>query len=403
MACWRFAPPLIAVLAGLSFGCRDLGPHIAGQDQSTWVTEPEFRFGNTPEGVYFTQPLVRVDPGRNRVLALDGMEVSVWTRTGDLLFVVGGAGDGPGEFRRPGALFVHADGGFTVPEQYGARMTRFAANGELLEAEQGPGGLVSYQGFPVVVASSGNGIFLGHASVPTGLEVGMAGGKAIDQRPVVRVQEAEPGQWQPPEPLLWQDVRNRTQNVQLEDGSGLFTAQPFGDWDEVAYEPGAVVAVRRNTEPGQVDLIEVSATGDTVWHRRLRFEPRPLTSEIIEHTTEEIIRDFAASADVPLAELRSAYYESLYQPEHIPPVKWKPVLAASGEVWLLSTETADTLSVYHVVGRGTTDEPLRRVLLPGEMYVTDATSTHVWGVLRDETDVPYVVGRRLVERSSAES
>jgi len=147
---------------------------------------------------------------------------------------------------------------------------------------------------------------------------------------------------------------------------------------------------------GEVDLVEVSATGDTVWHRRLQFEPRLLTSQVIEHTTEEIIERFSAMPDVSAPRLRAAYYESLYQPEYIPPVEGKPVLAASGDVWLASTEVADTFSVYYVVGRGSTNEPPRRVLLPEGMYVTDATSTHVWGFLRDETDVPYVVGRRLV-------
>ena len=77
--------------------------------------------------------------------------------------------------------------------------------------------------------------------------------------------------------------------------------------------------------------------------------------------------------------LRAAYYESLYQPEYIPAVEGRPVLAASGDVWLASTEAADTFSVYYVVDRGTANEPPRRVLLPEGMYVTDATSTMCGG------------------------
>ncbi len=401
MKYWRLATPLIGTLAGLGVGCRDQEPSAIGQFQSTWVTEPEFRFGNTPDGVYFTRPLARVDPVRNRTLVLDGMEVSAWTHTGDLLFVVGGEGDGPGEFRRPGALFVHDDGRFTVPDQYGSRMTHFAANGELLEAELGPRRTgISYQGFPLVLASSKDGIFLGHPSTPAGLEVDIPGATRIDQQPVVRVQETEPGQWQPPEPLLWRDIRNRTQDVNLGDGSGVYLTQPFGDWDEVVFEPGAVVVVRRNRGPGAVDLVEVSATGDTVWHRHLQFEPRLLTSQVIEQSTEEMIQSLSKMPDVSVPRLRTAYYESLYQPEYIPAVKGKPVLTTSGEVWLASTEVADTFSVYYVVRRDTTNEPPRRVLLPEGMYVSDATSTHVWGFLRDDTDVPYIVGRRLVEWSA---
>jgi hypothetical protein len=399
MTYWRLAPPLIATVA-VGVGCRDQAPSVIGQLQSTWVTEPEFRFGNTPEGVYFTRPYARVDPARNRALVLDGVEVSAWTNAGDLLFVVGGEGDGPGEFRRPGLLFVHDDGGFTVPDQYGSRMTHFAANGQLLEAELGPGGQISYQGFPLVLVSARNGIFLGHASIPLGLEEGVPGTEPMHQHPVLRVVQSDSGQWQPPEPLLWLDVRNRVQNVQLTESRGFYRAQPFGDWDEIAYEPGAVVAVRRNRGLGEVDLVEVSTTGDTVWHRRLQFEPRLLTSQVIEHTTEEIIRDYSARRDASVTRVRAAYHESLYRPEYVPAVEGKPVLAASGEVWLASTEAADTFSVYYVVRRGTTNEPPRRVLLPEGMYVSDATSTHVWGFLRDDTDVPYIVGRRLVEWSA---
>lgn len=398
----RLSPALVAALAAAS-GCRDEGLPTVVQEQSQWVTEPEFRFGNTPDGVYFTRPYARADPARNRVLVLDGVEVSAWTHTGYLFFVVGGQGDGPGEFRRPGLLFVHDDGGFTVPDQYGSRMTHFAATGELLQAEQGPGGRISYQGFPLALASAQDGIFLGHASIPVGLEEGIPGVEPMVQHPVLRVQESEPGHWQPPEPLIWLDVRNRAHNVEFDDGSGVYTAQPFGDSDLVAFEPGAVVAVRRNRGPGVVDVVEVSAIGDTVWHRSLQFEPRLLTPQVIEHRTEEIIRDLSAMPDVSVSQVRAAYYESLYQPEYVPAVEGKPVLAASGEVWLASTEVADTFSVYYVVRRDTTNEPPRRVLLPEGMYVSDATSTHVWGFLRDDTDVPYIVGRRLVEWSGAES
>ena len=162
------------------------------------------------------------------------------------------------------------------------------------------------------------------------------------------------------------------------------------------------MAVQRNIGPGEVDLVEVSATGDTIWHRRLQFEPRQLTPHVIEHRAETLIKDYAAMGDVSIGKLRAAYHESLYQPQYVPAVEGKPVLAASGEVWLASTEAADTFRVYYVVDRGMTNEPPRRVLLPEGMYVTDATSTHVWGYLRDETDVPYIVGRRLVKWSGAE-
>ena len=73
MGSWRFAPPLIVVLVA-AVACRDQEPPVTAQAQSQWVTEPEFR--NTPDGVYFTLPLARVEPLRNRIS--DATSTHVW-------------------------------------------------------------------------------------------------------------------------------------------------------------------------------------------------------------------------------------------------------------------------------------------------------------------------------------
>ena len=59
----------------------------------------------------------------------------------------------------------------------------------------------------------------------------------------------------------------------------------------------------------------------------------------------------------------------------------------------------DTLIVWYSVERGDDESPPQRVLLPDWLVLLDATDTHVWGVWRDELDINYVVGRRLVRRS----
>lgn len=43
---------------------------------------------------------------------------------------------------------------------------------------------------------------------------------------------------------------------------------------------------------------------------------------------------------------------------------------------------------------------MRRVLLPEWLEIEDATDTHVWGVRRDDLDLPRVTGRRLVRAGS---
>lgn len=91
--------------------------------------------------------------------------------------------------------------------------------------------------------------------------------------------------------------------------------------------------------------------------------------------------------------------KSIHVPgEHLPAVKGL-FTASSGQVWLLSHETANTMKVWYSVERGDDESPPRRVLLPDWFVLLDATDTHVWGVWRDELDINYVVGRRLVPRS----
>ena len=98
----------------------------------------------------------------------------------------------------------------------------------------------------------------------------------------------------------------------------------------------------------------------------------------------------------PYLATRRAVEEALYEPEYVPAARSIFQLAASGDVWLSTWETLDTLRVWYSVRRGDeTNEP-RRVLLPEWFSVLDATETHVWGVRTDSLDVPYVVGRRLV-------
>ena len=99
------------------------------------------------------------------------------------------------------------------------------------------------------------------------------------------------------------------------------------------------------------------------------------------------------------ASARKDIEKSIHVPgEYLPAVKVL-TMASSGQVWILSHETVDTLDVWYSVERGDDESPPRRVLLPDWFLVLDATDTHVWGVWRDELDINYVVGRRLVPRS----
>lgn len=307
--------------------------------------------------------------------------------------------EGPGEFVSLGDLFVEADGSFSVQETSRSRFTYFTSGGELIRAVRGPGTTVGYQGFVVELhRPNEDGVYLGLPRFPPELEVGTNGIRPVERQPVLRV-GGSGGEWNEPEPLLWLDRRNRTHVTRLPNGDEMYGAQPFGDPDQVRFEPGAAVVMRLNEVPGAVELIEVSTEGDTVWHQHLRLEPRRLTPRMVTEATEATLDRWAGMfPEMPRTRLRQIYEGGLRKPEFVPPVEGPPILASSGEVWLRTTERSDTLRAYYVVRRGDVGGDPRRVLLPERMWLNDATRTHVWGVVPDALERPHVVGRRLVLR-----
>ncbi len=374
-------------------------------EQLVWVTEAEYQFGDAPEkDVFFSWPYVVADPERNRVFAVDAANsrVSVWTPEGSLLFAVGRKGEGPGEFVSPGSLFVDTEGSFLVQEAARFRFTYFTAEGELLRAVQGPGRGLSYQGFGLQLhAPSDDGVYLGVPRFPANLEVGTTGVQHLDRQPILRVRTSGTDEWVDPEPLLWLNRRNRTHVIRFPDGGEVYGAQPFGDPDQVQFEPGRAVVMRQKGVPGAVELIEMSAEGDTVWHRELRFGPRRLTPIMVTEAAQVMLDMLAQRMpDAPKMGLRDIYEEGLYRPEYVPPVEGPPVLTSSGEVWLRTAERSDTLRVHYAVRRGDLSGDPRRVLLPEWLWISDVTATHVWGVMLDSMSVPHIVGRRLVSRPS---
>ncbi len=370
------------------------------QAQDVWVTQADHEFGDAPEeDVTFSWPSIVVDPDRNRILAMDGFRVSAWTPTGSLLFAVGQRGEGPGEFRTPpGNLFVEPNGDFSVQEGNQSRYTYFSASGELLRTVQGPAPRLSYQGLGVTLHyPDRDGTYLGTPQVPMAVEVGGDGRAPMERQPILRVAESGSDEWDGPDPVFWLDRGNRTLVMQLPGGGEMFGAQPFGDPDQVAFEPGRAVVVSQKGEPGEVELIEFGATGDTVWHRRLEFEPRRLTRQMVDAAAGAMVDVLNQSApETPRARLRQAFDEGLYRPAFAPPIEGPPILTSTGEVWLRSTELSDTLRAYTVIARGDLSSEPRRVLLPEGMWVHDATETHVWGVSLGVADVPRIVGRRLL-------
>ena len=389
----RIAPLALLLLAA----CGDHASRSADQPNAHWVSEPAFRIGDalTGDALFGFIPSLRVSPDGRRVYVLEPYEakVSVWTPDGRRLFDVGGTGEGPGDFMLPYRIHL-GDSWFYVRDQ--SRFTYFSDDGAVLRTVPNPPTSVSYQGFPIRVnAHLADGSFLGRPSIPASIEMGHWGDDPMDTKPLVWIRETSGG-WKQGF-VFWRNIRNATLAVPQGNDLHGFTGQPFTDADQYWEDPdaGTVVVARSAGEhlgPGEADLLEVSATGDTVWERHLQFEPIQLTRPMVEAA----IDDWNSDMDEPNP--RDVVEGALYLPEHLPAVRIFR-LTSSGNVWLQTHEQQDTLSVWYSLERGDNESPPRRVLLPPGFELMDATDTHVWGVWKDELDINYVVGRRLIPAS----
>ena len=396
----RFGPSrVLPWLSCLSFACGGDGTGSAGPAPSFWITEAEYRFGDAPErDVLFSRAELRVDTLRNRVLVVDyrNLQVSAWSPRGDLLFKVGRRAINPGEFEFTNAFFVDP-GSFSVLRARGSRVIRYSASGELEATAHGPPPTLRFEGFELSLYSVKDGTYLGLPWVMPEIEIGVPGTVSFSRQPLLRVRSAGEGRWHDPEPIFWLDFSNRKLAGRLPDGRWVVLAQPFGDADQVRIEPGSAVVMRLKDGPGAVELIEVNALGDTVWQRRLQFEPLALTGQMIDDYVERHVEGYAPSFHHRASprELRQMFHDALYKPEYLPAAD-RLYVTASGDVWLRTLERLDTLRTHYVVRRGESDAEPRRVLLPEWLVVHDATETHVWGVWPNWGGRPQVVGRRLV-------
>ena len=391
---WRVveATVLFGLVACDGAGRTTDGLRVGGH----WITEAEYQIG--ADTTFSWVPYLRVTADGHRVFVVEPNtgSVTVWTPEDSLIFAVGRRGEGPGEFIMPYRLHIHDDGSFYVRDFQ--RFTYFSATGELVRTVAGPPALVSYQGFRVQAdALLQDGSYLGRPEIGAAVRQGWQGDPPLVQEPLLRVGESE-GEWLHPETIFLLNIRNDQLGFEL-SGTDNYTAQPFSDADMFRFDPGGqgpVVVVRR-ADPGVVELLELSAEGDTIWQRRLDFEAVRLPAEMVAAEVRRIAEMFSQmGVQTPYLATRRAVEEALYEPEYVPAARSIFQLAASGDVWLGTWETRDTLRVWYSVRRGDeTNEP-RRVLLPEWFSVLDATETHVWGVRTDSLDVPYVVGRRLV-------
>lgn len=364
----------------------------------SWETEFVDEFGDRFEGEALFGFINDVRPSADgsRVHVLDGMasEVTIWSPDGTLVRRLGRSGQGPGEFLEPEDL-VLMDDRFYVADQ--RRFTTFTLDGEVM-ATDAPPASVSWRGFRFLNEGMfADGSFVVFPQVPAMIVSGATGDDPVDRIPLLRISRDGDAWGLDTLAIISYEgfaVPFSVPGYPLPRDIALPWYRP--DSYQVDARSGTVVVARSHSVgPGVAELIEISATGDTVWTRRIRMPPVPIEDQEVDAVVEQNASGLARLSGDSVASpiLKARVRSALRVPEYWPSIRAIRIMA-NGEVWF-RPHHGEGEPAWYAVRRGETRGPMRRIVLPESFGVADVTDTHVWGVRYDELGVQFVAHRRL--------
>ncbi len=320
------------------------------------------------------------------VLSTHGSEglIRRFDTDGQLVYAVGGMGEGPGEFQGLGATTVLGDAIAAADFRTGLVSLFDLASGDHIESFRVDLSGTDFDGRSLSVSAAlAPDTFVAWPSTPSRL---VASGEITtidfllidrDGRPLDTLPSIQRGNGQ------WA--------ISFPGGGGAYTAQPFGDetlWQ--IHRGGEMTLIDREVVDSEAPVVVVSrltADGDTLWSTNLRYDPQP----IFDAEVDSII-DAATPENPPGNRTRSDYAEgwraSLYRPAHRPGAE-RVVVGEGGRVWVGGAPRAETTRWWVLSPEG---ELLHTVEVPSSLTVMAAAGDRVWAVEYDELRVPYVVG-----------
>ena len=360
------------------------------QPVQTLVPEQIIRIGSVDDPVTALTSFDLLEvAGDGRIITLhdDVQEGRIHARDGSLIAVFGGSGDGPGEFaggaRRMGLVgdeiwvydwdsyrFSYFDlaGDFIRDE----RFERGAWDPTDLTGPPSPDGKLgdgSIRGHPMVAASS---VASGEVTSVAEMRLGLDG--AVLDTILVRPLGGDQ--------LAYEWGRG-----------GMYGRQPYADSRilEISRWRLEVVDVDRTLREGDrtFRVTKTTIDGDTLWSRAYPFEPVPLPPSAVDSFVDEFVRQVADRIPPSAAELEEAIREALFVPEALPAVA-RVVVGRDGSTWLERGDRVSGTTAWLVLDPD--GEVAGEVALPELFRPCNASLGDVWGELRDELDVSYIVG-----------
>ena len=383
---WRVS----ILVPALVCGALSASGSAAGQVPE-WTLRLDLKLGSADDPPYGLTPVGGVLADANQVYVLqpqDG-QIRVFSRDGTFVRALGRKGRGPGELLHPTWMGWH--GSRLWVADY--RLMRFT----FFDVTTGDAETVPYHA-PVKESYTVRGM-VPRAVLDDGRLAGYpqfsarAEARGIVTDRVVVVTDAD-GALHDTLAVLAID----RQTGEITDGLGSnmeYRLSPLPEDGLIAIAPDgshAVIVDRTSwdgDEPAEFEVTKVQVRGDTIFRRRVGYEPHRVPDDFFDETIAE-------SANSPHVVNRRAYEAALREffrmREYFPPVT-RVSAGSDGTTWLAGPEVAGERIWLVLDGAGATGG---RLQLPASSHVAFAGKTDCWVVESDALDIPYLVRYEIV-------
>jgi hypothetical protein len=194
-------------------------------------------------------------------------------------------------------------------------------------------------------------------------------------------------------------TRGRTVETRFPSGSSSNIGHPWPDaplWMNAADGQSIVVVERQAaaaTSQAAFRILRIGLTGDTLVDQLVSYSPRAIEPRAREDALRALAERLSRRVDASgsPAELEEDARRRLDNQRSYPPIT-ELLTGRDGTIWLRREDTPDSVEwhVFNAVG-----SEIGRLRLPAALRVYGADSDRVWGVVRDELDVPFVEVYRI--------
>jgi hypothetical protein len=391
------APMIVAV--GIS--CDTTSKDDDFLNPPVWQSEQDLRVGSIDDPDYsltWFRSLVVGEDGR--IYTAHGQEqiVRVFEPDGTLLEVLGGRGDGPGEFQNLGPIGWVGDTLWALDYSL-YRFNLFSPDGEFHYSFAVPFGFREDETQPHPPRAAGllhDGTVHG---APPAFSHEVEDGTITHRQLLLMTRGGEVT-----DSVASIPFGNNTWAVYDPDDrmSGMmFSPQPYGDGPLWEFSPleGTLTVVYREApsaaEGARFTLIKRTLSGDTLFAREYSYQPDPLPQEEIDSVLGFNVARWEEAGimrGTTAARLREWAERRIYAPPFRPPVS-QLVLGRDGSYWLRGNPVERDLVPWFVLD--SKGSPVGQVTLPAGVRVMAADRSAVWGTETDELDVSYLVRYRI--------